>query len=88
MAHIEINTPHPDAAGDGRTAQVLIDGHDVSRSVFIGMDLCEVGDDEWAELGLRLTFALSDVTVNGKATAPNDLARKVCEPVMKDARDA
>jgi hypothetical protein len=64
MARIEINS-----AGDG-AYQLLINGIDYSTEVFRGAEgvqLVTVGDDpDYAEIGLRVTFAVSRLSIDNE----------------------
>lgn len=61
MAHI-IYRP----AADGSIArQLIINGHDFSNETFRGVELVEVGEDEFAEVGFCVTFAVSRLDLGG-----------------------
>ncbi len=54
MANISITPIQPGAN------RIVINGVDYSKEIFRGVELVEVGDDpDWAEVGLRVTFAVS-----------------------------
>lgn len=58
MAHISIRR------GKGLERQLVINGIDYSMEVFRDMEIVEVGDDpEFAEVGLRVTFAVSRLDI-------------------------
>ena len=61
MAHI-IYRP---ADGDSLARQVIINGHDFSNEVYRDMELVEVGEDDYAEVGLRVTFVVSRLDLGG-----------------------
>jgi hypothetical protein len=65
VAHIEINTPHPEF-GAG-THQILINGIDYSLETYgDGVRLVSVGPDDFAEAGMRVTFCVSSLKINGE----------------------
>jgi len=64
MAHI-IYRPHPDGPP---AMEIIINGHDFSAEIFHGVELVSVGDDpEFAEVGFRVTFAVSRLDLGGDA---------------------
>lgn len=78
---------------DGAT-QLVINGVDVSMDVFHGVELVEVGDDPTcAEVGLRVTFAVSkldletdaDVKITDNFRSVAQRVRTVQEPTSSVA---
>lgn len=61
MAHI-IYRP---AADNSIARQLIINGHDFSNETFRQVELVEVGEGEYAEVGLRVTFAVSRLDLGG-----------------------
>lgn len=64
MAHIQINTK------PGGPVQLLINGIDYSMEAFRGFEVVEVGDGknpEFDEVGLRVTFAVSTLSIDTEA---------------------
>lgn len=62
MAHIELR------GQPGGSQQIVINGVDYSREIFAGVELVEVGDEpEFAEAGLRVTFAVSRLDLDTEA---------------------
>ena len=71
MAQIILRSPHP---VEGRGArQLVINGLDVSHDVYEDIELVKVGDKpESQEVGLRVTFALSTLELNGNEAVVTD----------------
>ena len=63
MAHIQING---DLYGPG-IAQLVVNGVDYSREVFSNVELVPVGDESYAQVGLRVTFAVSRLDLDTEA---------------------
>ena len=61
MAHIEINHQR------GGPIQMLINGVDVSHEVYRDFEIVEVGDGEYAEVGFRVTFAVSRLDLDAES---------------------
>lgn len=61
MAHI-IYRPHSDAAG---AMELFINGVDFTYEAFRDVELVSVGDEPFAEVGLRVTFAVSRLDLGG-----------------------
>jgi len=62
MAHV-IYRPSPDGPP---AMQLIINGLDFSNEVYAdGVELVSVGDDEFAEVGVKVTFALSRFDLGG-----------------------
>jgi hypothetical protein len=60
MAHIEIRHQK------GGPTQLVINGIDYSMETYHGFEIVEVGDDpELAEVGFRVTFAVSRLDLDG-----------------------
>lgn len=63
MAKIEINR-----VKNGGCFQLLVNGVDLSFEVFRDIELVEVGEDpEWAEIGLRITLGVSQLSIDNEA---------------------
>lgn len=86
MAEIILRTPHPT---EGRnSSQLIINGQDVSFDVLNDIELVKVGSDEHPEsqeVGLRVTFALSRLEINGNDATVTDrfdvVARQIAQRV-------
>lgn len=50
---------------DPTARQLVINGHDFSMETFRGVELVEVGEDQFAEVGLRVTFVVSRLDLGG-----------------------
>lgn len=61
MAHIILRPKD----GPGGELQLVINGIDYSNEVYRGVELVEVGDDEYAEVGFRVTFVVSRLDLGG-----------------------
>jgi hypothetical protein len=86
MAEIILRSPHP-TEGRG-SCQLIINGLDVSFDVYDDIELVKVGPDDrpqLQEVGLRVTFALSSLELNGNDATVTDqfdvIARQVAQRV-------
>lgn len=61
MAHIVLR---PGEAGLP-VMQLIINGNDFSNETFRDLELVEVGEGEYAEVGFRVTFAVSRLDLGG-----------------------
>jgi hypothetical protein len=84
MAHIQINKPKR-----GGPVQIVINGIDYSGELFRDFEIVEVGEGEYAEVGLRVTFAVgtldldadADVRITDRLPAVAQRVRAICEDV-------
>ncbi|HET9501659.1 MAG TPA: hypothetical protein VFO98_15510 [Marmoricola sp.] len=84
MAHIILR---PNAPERGVT-QLVINGHDFSHEVTRDVELVSVGDDEYAEVGFRVTFAVSRLDLGGdEDIVVTDHLRSVAQRVRSMVRD-
>lgn len=65
MAHVHINSnpAHMEK-------QLLINGTDVSAEVFDSVELVEVGEGEFAQFGLQVTYAVGKLTIDNESDVP------------------
>ena len=83
MAHIQINRNRKTPA-----IQLLINGIDMSREVFRDMEIVEVGDGPVAEVGLRVTIAVSRLDLDAEADVQiTDNVPAVAQRVRSIAED-
>lgn len=61
MAHIELR------GQPGGRQQIIINGVDYSMEIYDHPELVEVGEAEWAEVGYRVTFAVSRLDLDTEA---------------------
>lgn len=61
MAHIIIRPVDK----PGGPMELFINGVDFTNEVYRGVQLVEVGDDSYAEVGLQVTFAVSRLDLGG-----------------------
>lgn len=81
MAHIIYNRQPGDPA-----AQLIINGVDISNEVFHGPELVEVGEGEFAEVGFRVTFAVSRLDLDNESDVKvTDHLRSVAQRVRSVA---
>lgn len=83
MSRIEIN--HKFGRPD---SQILIDGVDYSMDTYTPIEVVEVGEDEWACLGVQLVFAPSELVINGEPVDLKDIATAadLVRAIVEDAK--
>lgn len=84
MAHIQINRNRKDPA-----KQIIVNGVDMSMEVYDGsIELVEVGEGAGAEVGLRVTIAVSRLDLDAEADVKiTDRFRSVAQRVRTIAED-
>lgn len=73
MAHIILRVPGP----DGDLGQLIINGVDVSQDVMRDFELVRCGEEPYAEVGFRVTYALASLEINGEDTVVTDQFEKI-----------
>lgn len=93
MAHIVLR---PSAEGPP-AMQLIINGQDYSMETYPGFELVEVGEGEFAEVGFRVTFAVTRLDLGGDDDVVvtdhfYEVAQRVrsmaADPIEDDAPDA
>lgn len=65
MAHIVLRPR------EGGGNELFINGVDFSYEVYNGVELVQVGDEDWcAEIGFRVTFVVSRLDIGGNVDVP------------------